>query len=405
MKAPLTTFLDAARKRVEAGAYRLEGPALRPNGSLASIVRRGGAILAEVKPTSPSEGRLLRRPAREVLSEFTQGGADGLSLCTDADRFDGSPALLREAHATGLPTLMTDFVVDEAQLDCARHNGASAVRLIERALGAERREALVAAAHARGLEILLEISDAAEWQIARSSKADLTGVDARDPNLALDSAAATILLGQIAQERPGTVVALFDVNDRAGVRLAHAVGAGAALVGTSLLRSPDPILLLRSLRHPLAMVCGLRTAADVAVVAQAGADLAGFELGTPGSPRNLNTLEAQRLADQARALGLRPVLVTRSMELATVREWCRFVRPDYVQLHGPAPPEWVHSLAAIPVHVLFALGPTTDGPTAEIFAEGAGLIIDLHADGALESMPGHLDPARVVAFVKAVQSA
>ena len=47
----------------------------------------------------------------------------------------------REAHATGLPTLMKDFIVDEAQLECARHNGTSAVLLIERVVGPARREA------------------------------------------------------------------------------------------------------------------------------------------------------------------------------------------------------------------------------------------------------------------------
>jgi indole-3-glycerol phosphate synthase/phosphoribosylanthranilate isomerase len=383
-----------------------------------------------------------------VLAAYKAGGADAVSVLTDADHFEGSPALLREAHATGLPTLMKDFVVDEAQLDAARHHGASAVLLVERALGAGRREELVRAAHGRGLEVLLEVFDAADWQAAKASGADLVGVNARDlDTLRVDPAAALVLLGQVAQERPGAAVALSGIQDRAGARLAFAAGAGGVLIGTALLRSPDPALLLRSLRRPLAKVCGLRTPGDVAAAARAGADLAGLVVGSPDSPRNLGTLEAQRLNDEARAAGLRTVLVTRSTDLHAVREWCRLVRPDYLQLHAaqPVPAEWVRSLRSVPTHVLFGVGPDEPVPDG-----GAGAVLDGHAAGGsgrthawrpvalpgrltlvaggldagnaaeavrrsrawgadassgLESAPGRKDPRRVEEFVRAVHSA
>lgn len=445
----LATFLDAARSRVARGAYALQGPALAPNGSLVAAVRNGGAIAAELKPASPSEGRLLRGSPDRVLAAY-QDGADAISVLADGDFFGGSPELVRQAHATGRPVLFKDFVVDEAQLDCARHSGASAILLIERALAPARREELVAAAHARGLEVLLEVFDAKDWSTARSSQADLVGVNARDlDTLAVDNAAALILLGQIAHEQPRRpVLALSGIHDRAGARLAWAAGAKGVLVGTALLKSADPALLLRSLRQPLAKVCGLRTTADVEAAARAGADLAGIVVGSPGSPRDVPPFEAQRLADEARAKGLRPVLVTRSADLGTVREWCRLVRPDYLQLHGTAPPEWVHSLASIPVHVLFA-----SGPNGSLHLHGAGLVLDGTAEGGagrahdwdaaravlaaetrlslvaggldaanaaeavrrsgawgadassgLESAPGRKDPARIAAFVQAVHS-
>ena len=263
----LAGFLAAARSRVAAGAYAPRGAALRPHGSLAQAVADGSAILAELKPASPSEGRLLDGPAAPLLEAYGQE-ADAISALTDPDHFGGSPDLLRQAHATGRPTLMKDFVVDEAQLDSAKHGGASAVLLIERALGAERREALVRAAHARGLEVLLEVFDAKDWQAARASQADLVGVNARDlETLKVDAAAATILLGQIAQERPA--VALSGIHDRAGARLAWAAGAKAILVGTAAMRAADPALFLRSLRRPLAKACGLRSKADLDAAADA----------------------------------------------------------------------------------------------------------------------------------------
>jgi indole-3-glycerol phosphate synthase/phosphoribosylanthranilate isomerase len=446
----LATFLDAARSRVARGFYAPAGAALRPNGSFVQALAKGGAIVAEAKPASPSEGRLLRGPPDRLLAAYA-GGADAVSALADADFFDGSPSLVRQAHATGLPVLFKDFVVDEAQLECARHCGASAVLLIDRALDPVRREALVEAAHRLGLEALLEVFDARDWATAKASRADLVGVNARDlDTLEVDAAGALILLGQVAHEQPHRpALALSGIHDRTGARLAWAAGARGVLVGTALLRSPDPALLLRSLRRPLAKVCGLRTPADVDAAVLAGADLVGLVVGSPGSPREVAPVEAQRLADAARAKGLRPVLVTRSADLSAVREWCRLVRPDYVQLHGTAPPEWVHSLAAIPVHVLFA-----GGPGGALHLHGAGLVLDgadaggtgrthdwdaardalasetrlslvaggLGADNAaeaiqrsgawgadassgLESAPGRKDPAKVAAFVAAVHSA
>lgn len=459
----LATFLADARARVAAGAYALQGPALASHGSLAEALRRrsNGAVVAELKPASPSEGRLLRGPPDRLLAAYgdrttPSDGADAVSVLTDADHFGGSPGLLRQAHAAGLPTLMKDFVVDEAQLDCARHHGASAVLLIERALPPARREQLVEAAHARGLEVLLEVFDARDWATAKGSKADLVGVNARDlDTLHVDNAAALVLLGHVAQAQPHRpVLALSGIHDRAGARLAWAAGAQAVLVGTALLKAADPALLLRSLRRPLAKACGLGTAADIDAAAQAGADLVGFVVGSPGSPRNVPPFEAQRLAELARAKGLRTVLVTRSMDLGPVREWCRLVRPDFLQLHGTAPEEWVHSLASIPVHVLFA---GTPGGAAASQPYGAGIVLDASAEGGaglvhgldslnavadvatrerritlvagglhsgnaadavrrsgawgadassgLESTPGRKDPARIAAFVQAVQSA
>jgi len=449
----LATFAKDAHKRVAAGAYACAGPALRANGSLAEAVAAGNAVLAELKPRSPSEGPLLHGDPADLLRSYKEGGAAAISALTDADHFGGSPDLLRQAHATGLPTLMKDFVVDEAQLDCARHCGASAVLLIERILGPARREELVAAAHARGLEVLLEVFGPGEAQAARTSAADLIGVNARDlDTLAVDPAAATILLGQIAHERPERpAVALSGVHDRSGARTAFGAGAKAVLVGTALLRSADPALLLRSMRRPLAKVCGLRTAGDVDAAAGAGADLVGIVVGSPGSPREVPLAEAARLLAHARSVGLRGVLVTRTVDAAALATWCREARPDYLQVHGEGEIPAGLAAAIAPTRLLAAFGPglALPPPGAAAFlldADGRGgsgkgqdwaalrpvvaaakgrpvlvaggldaarapaALRASHAAGAdassaLESAPGRKDPALVRAFVQAVHAA
>ena len=449
----LATFLAAAHERVAAGAYALRGPPLRPHGGLcAALEAHRMPIIAELKPRSPTEGRLLHQPAGDVLAGYRQGGAAALSVLADADAFDGSPALVRQAHEQGLPILFKDFVVDETQVVCAAHCGASAILLIERAFGgqAQRREALVECAHDAGLEVLLELFDAADWESAKKSKADLFGVNARDlDSLVVDAAGSLRLVATVAKER--LVVALSGIDGRSSHRRARAAGACSVLVGTALLRSSDPALALRALQRPLAKVCGLRTAADVQEAAASGADLAGFVVGSPTSPRDLLPSQAQALVAQAAELGLRTVLVTRNGDWQQVLDWCRLVRPDFLQLHGAIPGrEWIQSLAAIPVHLLMAVGPDQPWP-----ADASGVVLDTTSEGGsgrahdwqaarplfaqapdvlsfvaggldasnvaaalhstlawgadassrLESEPGRKDPQRVASFVKAVHTA
>ncbi|MCA1810744.1 MAG: hypothetical protein LC623_01885 [Halobacteriales archaeon] len=453
----LATFLARARERVAAGAYAPSGAALQPNGPFVAAIQSGSGVVAELKPASPSSGLLLRGPVEPVLAAYKAGGAAALSILTDADHFGGSPGLLRTAHAQGLPTLMKDFVVDEAQLACARHDGASAVLLIERCFAGdrERRETLVDAAHKLGLEVLLELFDAADWASARGSNADLLGVNARDlETLKVDEAAALRLLAEVAKQRP--VLALSGVRRRADVLAARRAGALGVLVGTMLLEAPDAELALRALQRPLSKVCGLRTETDVVGAARAGADLVGFVVGAPRSPRDVPPIVAQRLADTARSLGLRPVLVTPHADAGEVRAWCRLVRPAFVQVSGFLPAAgWSHSLQSIPTHVLQAVeagddaapGPDVAGFVADSPHGGLGggtgavhdwsrtlRLVDAHpgrlslvaggldagnaaaalaatgawgadASSRLESEPGRKDPAKVLAFVQAVRGA
>ena len=81
------------------------------------------------------------------------------------------------------------------------------------------------------------------------------------------------------------MIAESAVHSRAQAAAAELAGADAVLIGTALMRSPDPEAKLRDLlARPLVKVCGLTREEDVAVAAEAGADLLGFVLAKE-SPR------------------------------------------------------------------------------------------------------------------------
>lgn len=345
----------AAQAGEEGGTLAL--PRLERNGSLIDALHRAAAdglpVLGELKRASPSAGPLLRGAADAYLAALRRGGAFALSIVTAGGRFAGDMQDLRRAHATRLPVLMKDFVTRPAQLDLAAHNGASAVLVIERLVGAERREALVRRAHDAGLEVLLEVHSGHEAAAAIASRADLLGVNSRDlERLDVDPAAARDLVRSIARERP--CLLLSGVAGPRDAESARAADAAGVLVGTALLRHRDPALLVRALRRPLAKVCGNRTAADVG--AARGADLVGVIVDTD-SPRNVALEDARLLLAQARAQGAAAVAVTRLRPGSDLAALAHSLRPDYVQVHGALQPAHVATLHAAGVGVIQAVTP------------------------------------------------
>ena len=135
-----------------------------------------------------------------------------------------------------------------------------------------------------GLDTLVEAHDAGELDRAVRLGADPIGLNARDlGTFSIDRRAQLALVARAPRDR--TVIAESAVHSRAQAAAAELAGADAVLVGTALMRSPDPERKLHDLlSRPLVKVCGLTREEDVAVAAEAGADLLGFVLAQE-SPR------------------------------------------------------------------------------------------------------------------------
>jgi phosphoribosylanthranilate isomerase len=91
-------------------------------------------------------------------------------------------------------------------------------------------------------------------------------------------------------------------------------------------------------------ICGLRTAADVAAVAQAGAAYAGFVFFAK-SPRNLSIVQAKALA-LAAPVGLAKVALVVDADDATLDAIVEGVPLDMLQLHGHESPARVAEVRA-----------------------------------------------------------
>jgi indole-3-glycerol phosphate synthase len=206
------------------------------------------SVIAELKKASPSRG-LIRaefRPA-ELARELEAAGAAALSVLTDEEFFQGSLAnLVAASGAVAIPCLRKDFIVDEFQLVEARANCADAVLLIVAALSAEEFSSLAAAARRRGLDVLCEVHDGAELQMALDEGCDLIGVNTRDLRtfkVSLDTAF------ELAARFPANVVRVAESGIHSASDITRLQGAGyhAFLVGETLMRAERPGEALREL--------------------------------------------------------------------------------------------------------------------------------------------------------------
>jgi len=248
----------AARQRVAEGVLAERARHTPPAPPL-RLSAGGFDLIAELKLRSPAAGRLGAGSAAvtERVTAYAGAGAAAVSVLTEPSRFDGSLEHLGEAARAlallGVPAMRKDFLVDPYQVLEARVAGAGGVLVILRMLSRAAIDALLDCAREHGLFVLLEAFDARDLErmheIVGAHAAGtvlLAGVNCRD---------LTTLevmpqrLTELAPLLPGNLphVAESGVVSAADAQAVAAAGYALALVGSALMRGPDPAALARAL--------------------------------------------------------------------------------------------------------------------------------------------------------------
>ncbi len=244
-----TTHADVARRRAERPLEHRASD--RPAHALRDALTAPGlSIIAEHKRRSPSAGPIgSGLEVAEVAAAYERGGAAAMSVLTEERHFGGSLADLATARTAcpGLPILRKDFVVDAYQLQEAVVAGADAVLLIVAALDPARLAELHAGALALGLDVLVEVHDAAELDRALDLDPAIVGINNRDlRDFSVDVGRTLLLADRIPA---GTVVVSESgLDSPAQLDRLRAAGIDAALIGETLMRAADPAAALRALR-------------------------------------------------------------------------------------------------------------------------------------------------------------
>jgi indole-3-glycerol phosphate synthase len=205
------------------------------------------AVIAEIKKASPSKG-VIREDFDPVAiaQSYELGGAACLSVLTDVDFFQGADQYLIDARAAcKLPVIRKDFIVDQYQLYEARAMGADCVLLIVSALKVSELEALHAKALELGLDVLVEVHDQPELDIALTIENPLIGINNRNLHtfeVSLDNTFE--LLDQIPAER--IVITESGIHSSQDVKAMKEKNVHGFLVGEAFMRSDNPGQKLKS---------------------------------------------------------------------------------------------------------------------------------------------------------------
>ena len=217
----------------------------------------GFDLIAELKLRAPSADDFAADAwgIRNRVIEYASGGATVVSVLTEPTRFGGSLDHLRQSadvlREHGVPVMRKDFLLDPYQLMEARAAGAGGVLLIMRMLSDFQTSELLDCAAKLGLFVLLECFDLSDLGRARSlvmgknpeDRAIWLGLNTRDlSTLKVDPSQLESLMDEFP---PGWVkVAESGILSAADARYAAGLGYDMALVGTALMRTDRPQILV-----------------------------------------------------------------------------------------------------------------------------------------------------------------
>lgn len=220
----------------------------------------GFDLIAEIKLSSPSEGVLAAADADVAAraETYARAGACAVSVLTEPSRFGGDLAHLGTAAAVlaehGVPAMAKDFLVEPCQVATARLAGAGGVLLILRILEDDRLLEMLDLARDLGMFVLVEAFDADDLERARrlfgpqhaAVPATLVGLNTRNlATLEVDPGRLETLAGEFPNGLPA--VAESGLATAADCAAAAGNGYALGLVGTALMRAPDPAVHLRAM--------------------------------------------------------------------------------------------------------------------------------------------------------------
>lgn len=210
--------------------------------ALENVIASGRAgVIAEIKKASPSKGVIRPdfNPAA-IAGSYAAHGAACLSVLTDVKFFQGSHDFLRQARAAcSLPVLRKDFIIDPFQVVESRALGADCILLIVAALKPAQLRDMEALAHQLGMDVLVEVHDARELDIALELNTPLLGINNRNLRTFEVSLQNTMdLLPRIpAGKRVVTESGIVTPED---VQAMRSQGVDAFLVGETFMRAAEP---------------------------------------------------------------------------------------------------------------------------------------------------------------------
>jgi len=207
------------------------------------------AFICEIKKASPSKGVIAADfPYLDIAREYESAGVAAISVLTEPYYFKGDDRYLREiADIVSIPLLRKDFTIDSYMIYEAKILGASAVLFICSILSADILAEYIAVAHSLGLSALVETHDENEVAMALGAGARIIGVNNRnlktfEVDISLSKRLRKIVPSEILFVSESGIQSPEDISKL------RDIGANAALIGETIMRSADRRLEIARLR-------------------------------------------------------------------------------------------------------------------------------------------------------------
>lgn len=243
----MATILDAilSEKQIEVEKLKkqnfTQSAVEHAQHSLISILKNASelSIIAEFKRASPSKGDINTglSPA-EQTSLYIQYGASAVSVLTDKVFFKGSIHDLEDVRKTiDAPILNKDFIIDTTQIDVAKRAGADIILLIVAAMDEKKLLSLYQYAVNKGLEVLIEVHNEAELEVALKTGGQLIGVNNRNLKTFEVDLSVTERLAPMVKKNGAFLISESGIRTLEDVKRVVAAGANGILVGETFMKS------------------------------------------------------------------------------------------------------------------------------------------------------------------------
>lgn len=207
------------------------------------------SVIAEVKQASPSKGTIVTGdfdPVK-IAQAYAAAGVNAISVLTEPDYFHGQLAYLAAiAQRVDVPLLRKDFTINDYMIYQARAAGANLILLIVAILTPAQLAADLQLAHDLGLMAIVEAHDAQEIRAALAAGAQIIGVNNRNlKDFTVDLNNSVRLRALVPSDV--LFVAESGIKTAADVAVLRQAGVDAVLIGETLMRAPDKRAALNSL--------------------------------------------------------------------------------------------------------------------------------------------------------------
>ncbi len=247
----------ATHKRAEIAAAQAAEPlpavrdraqrAAPPRDFLGTLSVAGFAVIAEIKRASPAAGRISDDlDAATLARRYVAGGAQALSVWTDARYFNGTPDLLRQMRAAvEVPILRKDFILEPYQVYESRAIGADAVLLIAALLDVPVLRELIDLCADLGMAAAVDAHREVDVDRAVAAGARAIFIHNRDVGSFDVDIGKTV---RFRQRIPSGILVVSESGIGTPADIGRLRGhVDGVLVGTALMTSPDPEATVRAL--------------------------------------------------------------------------------------------------------------------------------------------------------------